>query len=221
MYQGLMAAYDPLEWFDYFYQYNNLNFVSDIMADDIYCGGSNEGDQPILVKTHYFTATSIDCCNQIWTIAYSGINRACVVLEYVDGVPGMSDQTKARYKAEATVLKAYYYTLLWKFWGNIPYYDKNLETPYLTAQLGHDEVYEKIVTRLQGGYRHEHPADEGRSRRGGPRIARDGLHALCRGGNVPERPDPLPDGSGLYEGDHIGGQLLTGGRLRRHLARIG
>ncbi len=149
MYQGLMAAYDPLEWFDYFYQYNNLNFVSDIMADDIYCGGSNEGDQPILVKTHYFTATSIDCCNQIWTIAYSGINRACVVLEYVDGVPGMSDQTKARYKAEATVLKAYYYTLLWKFWGNIPYYDKNLETPYLTAQLGHDEVYEKIVTRLQ------------------------------------------------------------------------
>ncbi len=61
----------------------------------------------------------------------------------------MSDQTKARYKAEATVLKAYYYTLLWKFWGNIPYYDKNLETPYLTAQLGHDEVYEKIVTRLQ------------------------------------------------------------------------
>ena len=149
MYQGLMAAYDPLEWFDYFYQYNNLNFVSDIMADDIYCGGSNEGDQPILVKTHYFTATSIDCCNQIWTIAYSGINRACVVLEYVDGVPGMSDQTKARYKAEATVLKAYYYTLLWKFWGNIPYYDKNLETPYLTAQLGHDEVYEKIVTRLR------------------------------------------------------------------------
>ena len=38
MYQGLMAAYDPLQWFDYFYQYDNLNLVSDIMADDIYCG---------------------------------------------------------------------------------------------------------------------------------------------------------------------------------------
>ncbi|MDE6069261.1 MAG: RagB/SusD family nutrient uptake outer membrane protein, partial [Alistipes sp.] len=47
MYQVLTAAYDPLEWFDYFYQYNNLAMVSDIMADDIYCGGSNEGDQPI------------------------------------------------------------------------------------------------------------------------------------------------------------------------------
>lgn len=149
MYQGLMAAYDPLEWFDYFYQYDNLNLVSDIMADDIYCGGSNEGDQPILVKTHYYTATSIDCCNQIWTIAYSGINRACIVLEYVDSVPDMSEETKARYKAEATVMKAYYYTLLWKFWGNIPYYDKNLNSPYLAEQLGHDQVYENIVTRLE------------------------------------------------------------------------
>ncbi len=149
MYEGLMAAYDPLQWFDYFYQYDNLNLVSDIMADDIYCGGSNEGDQPVLVKTHYYTATSTDCCNTIWTIAYSGINRACVVLEHVDGVPGMSDEKKARFKAEATILKAYYYTILWKFWGNIPYYDQNLESPYFTAQLGHDEVYENIVTRIQ------------------------------------------------------------------------
>lgn len=149
MYQGLIAAYDPLQWFDYFYQYDNLNFVSDIMGDDMYCGGSNEGDQPILVKTHYYTATALDCCNQIWTIAYSGVNRACVVLEHVDNVPGMSDETKQLYKAEATVLKAYYYLWLWKFWGNIPYYDVNLEAPYLAPQLGHDEVYEKIVTRLE------------------------------------------------------------------------
>lgn len=149
MYQALTAAYDPLEWFDYFYQYDNLNLVSDIMADDIYCGGSNEGDQPILVKTHYYTATSTDCCNQIWVIAYSGINRACHVLENLDRVAGMSDEHKARYRAEATVLKAYYYTILWKFWGNIPYYDQNLTAPYLAAQLGHDEVYEHIVSRLE------------------------------------------------------------------------
>lgn len=149
MYQGLIAAYDPLQWFDYFYQYDNISFVSDIMADDIYCGGSNEGDQPVLVKAHYYTATALDCCNQIWTIAYSGVNRACVVLEHVDAVPGMSEETKQLYKAEATVLKAYYYMLLWKFWGNIPYYDVNLESPYVADQLGHDAVYEKIVTRLE------------------------------------------------------------------------
>ena len=53
LFTAVVAAYDPLEWFDYFYQYNALNMLSDIMADDVYCGGSNEGDQPILVKTHY------------------------------------------------------------------------------------------------------------------------------------------------------------------------
>ena len=149
MFQGLVAAYDPLKWFDYFYEYDALNMVSDIMADDIYCGGSNEGDQPKLVKTHFYTITSLEQCGTIWTICYSGINRACHVLENVDGVPGMTEEKKNLYKAEATVLKAFYYTLLWKFWGNVPYYDKNLEAPYIAPQLKADEVYENIVTRLE------------------------------------------------------------------------
>lgn len=149
MYQSLIAAYDPLQWFDYFYQYDALNMVSDIMADDIYCGGSNAGDQPVLVKTHFYTATATDCCNTIWTIAYSGINRACVVLEHVDNVPDMSEETKNLYKAEATVLKAFYYTWLWKFWGNVPYYDVNLGAPYTAEQLDHDTVYNNIVTKIE------------------------------------------------------------------------
>ena len=149
MFQGLVAAYDPLKWFDYFYEYDALNMVSDIMADDIYCGGSNEGDQPKLVKTHFYNVTSLEQCSAIWTICYSGINRSCHVLENVDGVPGMTEETKNLYRAEATVLKAFYYTLLWKFWGNVPYYDKNLEAPYIAPQLKADEVYENIVTRLE------------------------------------------------------------------------
>ena len=152
MFQGLVAAYDPLKWFDYFYEYDALNMVSDIMADDIYCGGSNEGDQPKLVKTHFYNVTSLEQCSAIWTICYSGINRACHVLENVDGVPGMTEEKKNLYKAEATVLKAFYYTLLWKFWGNVPYYDKNLEAPYIAPQLKADEVYENIVTRLEEAF---------------------------------------------------------------------
>ena len=148
-FEALVAAYDPLNWFDYFYQYDQLQFVYDIMADDIYCGGSNEGDQPTLAKTHLYTITSTEECNTIWTIAYSGINRACHVLERVDGVPGMSDETKTLYKAEATILKAWYYTVLWKLWGNIPYYDVNLTTPYIAEQLNHDDVYEHIVTKIE------------------------------------------------------------------------
>ena len=149
MYESLVAAYDPLHWFDYFYQYDDLKLVSDIMADDIYAGGSNEGDQPILVKTHFYTATPTDVCNQIWTICYSGINRACVVLEHVSDVPDMSEETKNLYRAEAMVLRAYYYNWLWKFWGNVPYYEENLTSPYTCAQLGHDDVYAGIVKTIE------------------------------------------------------------------------
>lgn len=149
MFEGLVAAYDPLNWYDYFYQYTSLNMISDIMADDIYCGGSNDGDQPNLVRIHYYNSTPTEIIDVPWTVSYSGINRCCHVLENVDKVEGMSDETKALYKAEATILKAYYYTILWKFWGNVPYYDVNLTAPYTTEQLKADQVYENIVTKIE------------------------------------------------------------------------
>lgn len=149
MFEGLVAAYDPLKWYDYFYQYTDIQMMADIMADDIYCGGSNDGDQPSLVKIHYYTSTPTEIVDVPWTVSYSGINRCCHVLENVDKVPGMSDQSKTLYKAEATLLKAYYYTVLWKFWGSVPYYDVNLLAPYTAPQLSADEVYNNIVTRIE------------------------------------------------------------------------
>ena len=53
VFTSVVAAYDPLQWFDYFYQYDALNMVSDIMADDIYSGGASETDQAVLTKTHF------------------------------------------------------------------------------------------------------------------------------------------------------------------------
>ncbi len=149
MFESLVAAYDPLQWFDYFYQYDALHLVFDIMADDINCGGSNEGDQPILVKTHFYQLTQTDQPNTIWTICYSGINRANIVGEYVDGVEGLSSSTRDLWVAESLVLRSFYYNILWKLWGNIPYYEENLKSPYYATQLGHDEVYENVVKTLE------------------------------------------------------------------------
>ena len=150
MFQSLVAAYDPLEWFDYaFGQYDALHLVNDIMADDMYCGGSNDGDQPILVKTHYYTLTPTEQPNQIWTVCYSGINRANTVLQFVDGVEEMSEATKTLYKAEATTLRSLYYCLLWKYWGNIPFYEENLKSPYFCDQIDHDAVYANVIKNLE------------------------------------------------------------------------
>lgn len=149
VFTSVVAAYDPLQWFDYFYQYNALNMVSDIMADDIYCGGASETDQAVLVKAHYYQATALDCCNQIWTIAYSGINRSNIAIEEAEAMTNLPDAVRNRYIAEATILKAYYYNVLWKFWGNIPFYDKNLTAPYYTDQKQADEVYAEVIAMIE------------------------------------------------------------------------
>ena len=149
IFQCLVAAYDPLEWYDYFYQYDNLHLIFDVMGDDVYAGGSNEGDQPIIVKTHYYTATPNDVPNMMWTISYSGINRAATLVKYIDKAEGVTEATRNLYVAEAKVLMAYYYNMLWKLWGNIPYWEELLESPYIAEQLDHDAVYEHFITLIE------------------------------------------------------------------------
>lgn len=150
IFEALVAAYDPLAWTDYAWgQFTQLNLVSDVMSDDVYVGGNDQGDQPFLHKMFNFEATPEIVCSDLWTTFYSGVNRANAVLQYMDDVQEISDTKKALYLAEAKVLRAYYYTWLWKLWGNIPYYESNLNFPYTTAQLSADEVYSGIVTTLE------------------------------------------------------------------------
>ena len=71
------------------------------------------------------------------------------MLQYVDTAEGMSGSTRSRIKAEAYVLRAYYYTWLWKLFGNVPYYERNPTGPdYLIDQLTADGVYAKIIGDL-------------------------------------------------------------------------
>src|SRR5574344_2927984 len=47
--EAVVAAYDPLEWPDWNgKQYNPVNIVSDIMADDIWVGGSDKTDNQFM-----------------------------------------------------------------------------------------------------------------------------------------------------------------------------
>jgi len=150
MNEALVAAYDPLNWFDYsFGQYENLNFVSDVMSDDVMTGGSDENDAMYLHKMGNFSALPTSVTSNSWTICYSGVNRSNIVLQFIDNATDMTDTEKAKLKAEATVLRSFYYNVLWKYWGNIPYYTRNLTSPYLCPQSKHDEVYAKIAADLE------------------------------------------------------------------------
>lgn len=150
IYQALVAAYDPLQWFDWNgSQYSPVPMVYEVMADDFYPGGADANDNRHFHLMHNFVAEPDIVVSSIWTVAYSGINRANCVHKYMPGVVGIDDSLKAEYLAEATVLRTWYYTQLWKLWGNIPYYEQNLDFPYICDQSKADDVYNGMVTALE------------------------------------------------------------------------
>lgn len=148
--QGLMAAYAPLQWPDWaFGQYNPLQFVSDVMSDDVRVGGGHAKDNEHLQRMRFFNATPVYVCESLWTVFYSGINRSNIVIHRINDVPNLAPATKNRILAEAHTLRAYYYFWLWKLWGNVPYYDINPSTPpFLIPQMPADQVYAKIIEDL-------------------------------------------------------------------------
>lgn len=147
---SLNAAYQPLLWPDWaFGQYNPLIILGDIMGDDVFPGGNTAFDNEHWHQMHNFSATADFTPSGLWLVAYSGVNRSNIVIQNMDNVQGVSDAVKNRVYAEALTLRAYYYSILWKFWGNIPYYATNPTTPpYLVEQIKADEVYTNIVSDL-------------------------------------------------------------------------
>ena len=147
--KGLMAAYAPLQWPDFvFGNYAPLQFVSDVMSDDVRVGGANETDIPYLHLMRKFSATANYTPSTLWVTFYSGVYRANLVLKYVETAGGMSGATRSRIKAEALTLRAYNYFWLWKLWGNIPYYTQNPTGPYIIEQYDADRVYGEILKDL-------------------------------------------------------------------------
>lgn len=150
IYEALVAAYSPLDWFDWGQgEYNPINIMSDVMADDIWSGGSSATDNESWHLQANYSVTPIKVMSGIWTSSYKGIHRCNNIMFYMPGVTDIDDATKNLYEAEAKVLRAWYYSLLWKFWGAVPYYTTNLSDPYTSAKSPADEVYEGIITDLE------------------------------------------------------------------------
>ena len=151
VYEALVAAYDPLHWPDWNgSQYNPVNIMSDIMADDIWVGGSDRTDNQFWHLMMNYEANPENCMSGLWTCEFTGIKRCNDVLTYIGwAADDISAENQALFNAQARVLRAYYYNNLWKFWGNIPFYMENLEFPYLAEQRTADEVYDAVITDLE------------------------------------------------------------------------
>ncbi len=127
------------------YNYNSIPFMSDLRSDDIYKGGSSAADQPQLYLLSQLNANSNQLPSGIWNIYYKGISRCNNAILACDHAVNVSPANLAQYQAEAHFLRAYYTHWLWKFWGNIPYFEADLPAPYMAKQLTADEIYAKII----------------------------------------------------------------------------
>ncbi|HOO95904.1 MAG TPA: RagB/SusD family nutrient uptake outer membrane protein [Proteiniphilum sp.] len=130
--------------------YNSLVLMSDLRSDDIFKGGGDAGDQHQLYLLSLFTTTPQENINGLWNIFYSGLARANNVISACENAVGFDTEADIKklnqYKAEAHFLRAYYTHWLWKFWGNVPYFEEPLtEPPYMTRQYTADEVYAEIM----------------------------------------------------------------------------
>ena len=149
--EALVAAYAPLHWYDYgcTYNYCSLNFIADLLGDDLYPNGGSSEDQPFIQLLFNYSSTPQIAPAGIWGDSYSGIKRSNDVLKYLDWVTDMSDAKKNEVAIQARMLRVFYYNQLWKFFGNVPCYFENLEAPYIYEQSTADEVYAKVMEELE------------------------------------------------------------------------
>lgn len=149
--EAVVAAYDPMHWTDWSMgNYEPYILMSDIMADDMWVGGADKNDNQNWHLMMNYEATSMKVITSIWIDGFSGIKRCNDVFSYLESeIAGASEDDIKSWKAQAYVLRAYYGNWLWKFYGNVPYYQTNLSGDYITPQVPADEVYAYIVKDLE------------------------------------------------------------------------
>ena len=124
--------------------------VSDMLSDDAYAGGSdaNDGFDENELNSFNIPTTNF-LVHATWLKNYTGIYRANLLLEVIDGIEA-SDEFKTRVVAEAKFLRAYFYVELVRFFENVPLITEVLRDPadYSQPQASPQEVYNLIASDL-------------------------------------------------------------------------
>ncbi|WP_291855004.1 RagB/SusD family nutrient uptake outer membrane protein [Marinilabilia sp.] len=143
---NVAAAYQLLLFDSYAdNNYNSIVLMSDLRSDDIFKGGGDAGDQGQLYRLSQFDASPDELPGGLWTIYYNGLSRSNNAISACENAVDVDPATLDRLNAEAHFLRAYYVHWLWKFWGNIPYFEEELPEPYLAPQYTADEIYAQII----------------------------------------------------------------------------
>jgi len=114
---AINGAYQPLQWPKL---YNMRMWTTDIMAGNsiVGAGGGSDG-QETQDNANFVTATDNQGVLDLWRGPWPGILRTNIILENVPDME-ISDAVKNRVLGEAYFLRAHYYFILVRFFGDVP-----------------------------------------------------------------------------------------------------
>lgn len=148
--ESVTAAYDPLHWPDWDgTAYNALNIDAEIMGDDFFPGGSSISDNQHWHKLFNFEGDGNNTLATLWGDFYSGIKLCNDVMTYCAYPANAGNTNLPTYIEQARLLRAYYYNILWHYYGDIPFYLTNLSSPYQADQISADKVYENLIAEME------------------------------------------------------------------------
>jgi hypothetical protein len=148
------AAYSTLGNGDINVSFSLYQF-GDVLSDDAYKGGRDEGDGADLHNMEIFinTLPTFFQLNGHWTQAYIGINRANTALSYLNKVNETEFPNKKVRQGEMHFLRGIYYLAIKTIFRNIPWVDESVpsdDIPKLSnRQFTNDQLWDKIATDFQ------------------------------------------------------------------------
>ncbi|OUN76135.1 hypothetical protein B5G09_11415 [Alistipes sp. An54] len=87
-----------------------------------------------------------------WSICYGAIRRCYLLIDNIDSVPRLDEETKENYKAEARFLIAYYHFLLLRAYGPIPIVEKAYDLDTEIAEFPPRSNFDKCVQWISDLY---------------------------------------------------------------------
>ncbi|NWJ50365.1 MAG: RagB/SusD family nutrient uptake outer membrane protein [Bacteroidetes bacterium] len=142
------GAYQPLQWPKL---YNMRMWTSDIMAGNslVGAGGGSDG-QETQDEANFVTSTDNQGVLDLWRGPWPGILRCNIILQKVPGM-SISNNIKNRSLGEAYFLRAHYYFILVRYFGDVPLVTvpPNPGDNLLPKRTSKDEVYKQIIGDLE------------------------------------------------------------------------
>ncbi|RQO70468.1 RagB/SusD family nutrient uptake outer membrane protein [Pedobacter sp. KBW06] len=154
VYQGLIAAYDVMQWGTSGGYTMKMPLLS-AASDDCYAGGSSPSDQPNWVAFDNFKMDSrVGPQVGLWSKNFTGVYRVNILLSKMELNTSLTPAFKTRVEAEAKFLRAYFYFDLVRFFGRIPLITKIMGTAELYGQKQVDpaSVYAQIEKDLREAF---------------------------------------------------------------------